>query len=191
MIRIIVFLFLTLNLIGESYAQSRSGDSHIYPSPVVSIEVSHSRLAMEEVYFPSFGDECTLEIVTIGVEGVWGRISGMNGFGDLEKAQRIEFSASDSYQVVAALMFFERPSVVGNGSLNVKVYEEDPDMGGPGLLKGFSNGIKVSEIVVPDSVARATVLNFEGGVEVNLDKSRFYLSCDFASLYSSRDTVGR
>ena len=33
------------------------------------------------------------------------------------------------------------------------------------------------------------MFTFKSGVEVNLDEPRFYVSCDFSSLYSTRDTV--
>jgi hypothetical protein len=41
------------------------------------------RNVLETVYYPTFGDECARDLVTIGIEMGWGRVSGMNFFGDL------------------------------------------------------------------------------------------------------------
>ncbi len=178
---------LALLAVISCFGQSRrSGE---VTSEYINKDVRHGRQAMEEVYYPTFGDECTLELITVGAGDTWGRISGMNGFGDLEKAQRLEFNASDNFQVVGALMFFERPAIVGNGVVNVKVYTVDDDTKGPGVLRGFSDGLRMSEVAVPDSVAVPTIFTFENGVEVNLDHPQFFVSCNFDNLYDSRDTL--
>jgi hypothetical protein len=146
-------------------------------------------MVLDTVNFPTFGDECTLELVTIGINSGWGRVSGMNVFGDKEKAQRLQFTGSDSYMVVGALVFFERPSIVGDGTINCKIYSVNPGNGAPFAIKGFSNSVKVSEVIPPDSLARPTLFRFDAGVEVELDEPLFFASIDFSNLYNTEDTL--
>lgn len=119
----------------------------VYPVfPLPSIDDGTSRSVFDTVLYPIFGDECALEAVTVGIQG-WGRISGMNVFGDLEKAQRLEFNGSENFTVVGALVYFEKPAIVGNSAVNCKIYSEHPTTGAPFATKGFSNAVKMSEIL--------------------------------------------
>ena len=183
----LIFSQFTLTLTGQTTRHSASVYS-TYRLPDV-VQSPGSRMVLETVHFPTFGDECALELVTVGIGNGWGRISGMNVFGDREKAQRLEFNGSESYLVVGAFVFFERPAIVGDGTINCKIYSINPNNGGPLAIKGFSNSVKVSEVIPPDSLARATPFSFEAGVEVQLNEPLFFASIDFSNLYNAEDTL--
>lgn len=161
-------------------------ETAIYP---ITLSHEFQRNATDTAYYPTFGDECARDAITLGIEQAWGRISGMNAFGDLEKAQRLEFTTTTSYRVIGALVYFETPAIVGDGLVNCKIYSVSTQTSGPGNLLGFSNGIKLSDITPPDSMPRATAFSFEDGINVDLEESRFFLSVDFSSLYSTFDTL--
>ena len=184
----LIFSLVPLALTGQYTRQA----DFAYPGfrlPDVD-QSTDSRMVLETVNFPTFGDECALEMVTVGLNTGWGRISGMNVFGDREKAQRLKFTGSDSYLVIGVFVFFEKPAVVGDGTINCKIYSVNPDTGAPLAIKGFSNSVKVSEVIAPDSLARATPFTFDAGVEVLLNEPLFFASIDFSNLYNSEDTLG-
>lgn len=181
--------FLIIIVVYQLSAQSARSYDTIYPGYLWSgVYDGNSRNVLDTVFYPVFGDECALEAVTVGIEG-WGRISGMNFFGDLEKAQLLEFQGSDQFQVVAALVFFEKPGIVGNSAVNCKIYDRNPETGAPRAVKGFSNAVRMTEIQFNESRPVATAFSFEDGVEVNLTESRFFVSVDLSNLYASRDTL--
>ncbi len=150
---------------------------------------SPMRSAQENVYYPIFGDECTSDLVTLRIDGQWGKISGMNGFMDLEKAQKLSFSRSENFRLVGAMVWFEKPSVIGDGTMNCKVYLPDSENGTPDRLVGFSQAIKVSDINFSDTLPMPTYFDFEQGAPVMLDHPDFFISVDFRNLYQSFDTV--
>lgn len=185
---IVLIILLFANKLLYTQSDRRAGD--LYSSvPLQKNMEDNIRGIIDTVYYPVFGDECALEAVTIGIENGWGRISGMNFFGDREKAQRLEFTGSETFLVTGALVFFEKAAIVGDGTINCKIYTVDPGSGGPLAIRGFSNSLKVSDVVAPDSVARATSFSFESGVEIQLDSPFFFVSVDLTNLYGSRDTL--
>jgi len=74
-----------------------------------------------------------------------GTVSGVNGFMDLEKAQRMIYTTGN-FSVTSILAFFGEANVIGDGNLSAKIYEVDETTNGPGVLVGTSDAIKVSEI---------------------------------------------
>ena len=184
---VLIFCLLPLTLTGQATRQSASIYS-TFRLPDVQ-QSPNSRMVLETVNFPTFGDECASELVTVGLTNGWGRISGMNVFRDREKAQRLKFEGSDSYLVVGTLVFFEKPAIVGDGTINCKIYNVNPDNGAPFAIKGFSNSVKVSEVIPPDTTARATPFSFDAGVEVQLNEPMFFASIDFTNLYGTEDTL--
>ncbi|MCB0669696.1 MAG: T9SS type A sorting domain-containing protein [Saprospiraceae bacterium] len=186
LLRIACTVMVALNL---AAAQPSRLIDQVYPVfPFSSIDDGTSRSVLDTVLYPIFGDECALEAVTVGIQG-WGRISGMNVFGDLEKAQRLEFNGSENFTVVGALVFFEKPGIVGNSAVNCKIYSEHPTTGAPFATKGFSNAVKMSEILFDEETPVATPFSFADGVDVNLTEPGFFVSVDFSNLYASRDTL--
>ena len=159
-------------------------------SPTPSYNSSdQARSTIETVHFPIFGDECTFDLVTLGIENQWGRVSGMNGFGDREKAQALTFDSHASYRIVGAMVWFERPAVVGDGTLICKIYSPHPDDGRPDRLIGQSDAVKASEVIPPDSMSYPTIFSFENGAPIIPDMPSFMLSCDFSNLYNTFDTI--
>ncbi len=147
------------------------------------------RSTEETVYFPSFGDECAFDLVTLAVDNQWGRVSGMNGFGDREKAQTLTFTGSENYRVVGAMVWFERPAIDGNGTVILKVYEPSETDGRPERLLGQSDALQVSEVVVSDSTPQPTIFTFDQSAPVLVSSPNFILSCDFFNLYQTFDTL--
>lgn len=190
MFRTFTSICFSLLLLGAAYGQVSRSPGEIFPGySNLGDEKNVSRNVLDTVFYPVYGDECDLEKVTIGIQQGWGRISGMNFFGDLEKAQRLEFNATENFTVVGALVYFEKPAIVGNGAVNCKIYSVHPATGAPFAIKGFSNAVKMTEIIKPESVPVATPFSFEDGVEVNLTEPQFFVSVDFSNLYASRDTL--
>lgn len=147
-------------------------------------------LVIDTIYHPAHGDECALHKVHVGLQGTWGRISGMNGLGDLEKGQTFTFDAKEKFQVVGVIVYFVEPRVVGNGIVNCKIYDTDPQTGAPTRLRGFSDGVRMDDIVRPDSVQPLpTIFTFESGVDVFPDNPEFIASVDFSTLYATQDTL--
>ncbi len=191
----VALLTCNLSAVGLE-AQTRSAGEVIarYQSGRFHLEDDHSRNINDTVYFPTFDDECALDWVTIGGCPGWGRVSGMNSFGDLEKAQRLTFEGSAKYRVVGAIFYFERPAIVGGGTINAKAYEINPVTRGPGRLIGFSRSLAVTNVIAPDTaagqpIALPTYVAFDDGVPVMVDSRQFYLSCDFSNLYATFDTL--
>jgi len=185
-IKIVLIVFILLCGHAIMFGQGRQvtlGDVH---RSLEGSSTKHAR-GMSDVFFPTHEDECSRELVTIGLNG-WGRVSGMNAFGDLEKAQRLRYEGTARYTVVGAFVFFERPSVVGDGSIHCKVYSVGSDAA-PFAIKGFSKSVRVSQIAVADSLPTPTYFAFDGGVDVILEEPAFFLSVDLANLYQTRDTV--
>ena len=184
-------MLLSLLTNKDIFSQTRQiSQDQVYSTfPLSSLE-ENSRSTIENVYFPMFGDECTFDLVTLGVNNQWGRVSGMNGLGDLEKAQTLTFDGHDAYRIVGAMVWFERPAIVGDGTLICKIYTPHSDDGRPDRLIGQSDAIKSSEIIAPDdTMSYPTIFTFEHGAPILPDRPSFILSCDFSNLYSTFDTV--
>jgi len=109
-----LFLFNSQNGISQQRKDYKLSD---YVAKKSKSEIGTLRSTQEEVFFPTFGDECTFDLVTVGIRNQWGRVSGMNGLGDREKAQLLTFEGSEAYRVVGAMVWFERPAIVGDGTL--------------------------------------------------------------------------
>ena len=181
-----LFLFNSQNGISQQRKDYKLSD---YVAKKSKSEIGTLRSTQEEVFFPTFGDECTFDLVTVGIRNQWGRVSGMNGLGDREKAQLLTFEGSEAYRVVGAMVWFERPAIVGDGTLNCRIYTQNSENGRPDRLVGLSDALKVSEIIPPDTLSYPTFFNFENGAPITIDEPNFFLSCDFFNLYNTFDTV--
>lgn len=143
------------------------------------------RAEMDTLLPPAFADTCALRpVVFLGGEE-WGFVAGMNQFGDLEKAQRFEFSGSDEYFVRESWGFFSDATAVDDGELWAKIYGVAGD--GPGNLLGNSEKLRVSDINLSDQSVVPTIFTYPTPVRVS--GNQFFASIDFAELYATRDTV--
>lgn len=187
----LMFVGLTILMV---HAQERSYDV----SPVLTSKSTHlkaksdasrSVLDTNEVFFPTWNDDCSNSLVNFEPNGTWGRVSGMNGFQDLAKAQQLEYTGTDSYRLLGGIGYFSDAIVVGNGLLKMDFYELDPSTGAPGELVASTVERNVSDIILPDSFINATIFVIAPTDQPVMTNANFIASVDFTQLYASEDTV--
>ncbi len=136
----------------------------------------------------SFDDPCSDEVTSFRFNSVWGFLNGTNGFLDLAKAQRFDFNVTPTYSVIGALVYFADVIVVGDGGITVSVWDAD-QTGAPNNFLGFSDSLKVSELVPNLSgTIQPTVFEFPEPVEVTTPQH--FISVDLSSAYLTEDTLG-
>jgi hypothetical protein len=137
---------------------------------------------------PVFDDPCSETAFVFIISDIWGFIAGMNGYGDLEKAQLLNYDGAASYRISEVWAYFSDAIAVGDGSLQAKVYSVSSTNGGPGSLLGTSDPINVSDIIVDPQDVLPTIIPFSN--PVSIAEPQFFASIDFSQLYASQDTVG-
>lgn len=186
--------FLTLLLFATSFclhAQERT----IRATPERTATFSlpkfdvQSRVTSDTILYPAAALECGNFVTTflVGPSGIWGYVAGTNGYGDLEKAQRLVYTANSPYRIVEVWGFFAEATAVGNGALRMKVYTVDPQTGGPDSLLGQSSDLRTRDLKTDPQFVPITVFPFPTPVTIRNDT--FFVSCDFSDLYAARDTV--
>jgi Flp pilus assembly protein TadG len=146
-----------------------------------------ARLAMDTLLPTIFEDECSFQVASYGITDFWGRIGGMNEFGDKEKAQLLENTTNTTISVTQGMAWFNQAIAVGDGNLRMKVYAADGPDGAPGTLLGTSDDLKVSELEVNDTLILTTFFPFS--TPATLDDATFYMSVDMSDLYATNDTT--
>ncbi|NND09167.1 MAG: T9SS type A sorting domain-containing protein [Saprospiraceae bacterium] len=194
MFRAVGVLFISC-LLSSAVAQVRSdiGKQSIQEISTLTLApVDRSaRFAQEIVSYPSNNDDCSISVGVTPLASImaWGFIEGTNQFGDLEKAQRLTFTGSAEYEVIAVIGYFATPSIVGNGMIKAIIYEEDPDSGEPGDSIGESVALAVNMVAVPDSFINATLFQFLQSSSAKPSSENFFVSIDISQLYQSEDTL--
>ncbi len=159
---------------------------------VSPVPLSQARSIIEETLFPSIFDQdtvCTQGLFNFFNSGGWGYVGGMNNFGDVEKAQLLNYEDDDNnYTVTEAFAFIGVAEVIGDGEVVAKIYESTADGSGPGDLVGTSEPLKVSELEIDEEFALPTPFVFATPVQVTTNG--FFVSLDMSKLYTSQDTVG-
>lgn len=140
---------------------------------------------VDTAFTPSFLDTCGQTVTFFGVTDGWGYVAGTNSFEDQEKAQRFDFPGADDYNLTEVGVFFHDAMVVGDGNVQVKIYDV-ANNGAPGQVLGTSEPLAVSQLVTDDILP--TSFTFTDPVPLN--DSRFFVSVDLSALYASQDTVG-
>ena len=138
---------------------------------------------LDTVLGSAFSESCGNSVTAVNSSG-WGFISGMNDYGDLEKAQRLTIGPG-TFNVQEVWGFFAYAAQVNNGALRAKVYSSTPN-GSPATLIATSTDIAVSDI--DDSGIVPTVFTFPSPVTVT--GPEIFVSIDFSDLYATEDTVG-
>lgn len=181
-------LFLTLNTtFGQKKVANLTPDKVIKNTYQPSENAQARFMEMDTIVSPIFLDTCSEALFNWEpIEG-GGLIGGVNGFGDLEKAQRMIYT-SGNFNVTSIFAFFGDVEVMGDGELAAKIYEVDGMTNGPGVLVGTSDPIKVSDINVDPEIAVPTPFIFSTPAAVT--GSEFFISIDFSELYAAQDTVG-
>jgi len=185
-----------LLLLVASFSLSLSAQDRQY-NPVPSKEIrlnvetpaiSTPRLEFDTLLPPSLSQACGQTVASFFVDSPnWGFLAGNNSFGDLEKAQRFDFTGSAGFNVQEIWGYFSEASVVGDGDLLAKVYDVDGTTGAPNTLLGTSGPIKTSAVVMPDSFIRPTIFTFSTPVDITTPS--FFTSIDFSALYAANDTA--
>ncbi len=147
------------------------------------------RMELDTLLPPAFSEECGDEVAFFGITDNWGFVSGMNGYTDLQKAQRFTYEEAASYTVNEVLVFFHRADVINDGELKINIYEVGTG-GGPGMLLGSSDPINVSDIVVPGENDPLIPTPFTFSAPPLVSGSQFFVSVYFSELYTTQDTVG-
>ena len=145
-------------------------------------------VVLDTLFPPIFAEECANTVVSFEPTDGWGYVSGTNNFMDLEKAQKFSFEEEGMFSVMEVGVFFIDAALVGDGNLRAKIYSVNEETGGPGELLGTSNDLKASEVVTDDEELVLTLFNFDMPAAGSGDA--FFVSIDFADLYTTNDTVG-
>lgn len=166
-----------------NYSESRTKSFTMPEAPEVRF-----RMEMDTLFPPSFDEECSNDVISYTITDMWGNVSGMNEFIDLQKAQRFDYNDAATFTVNEVGVFFSRADIVGDGELKINIYDVGPG-GGPSALLGSSETINASDIVIPgeDDPLLPTLFTFNTPPLVN--SNRFFVSVDFTELYNSQDTV--
>ena len=151
----------------------------------------NARFAQEIVSYPSNSDECSASVGITPLASImaWGFLEGTNQFGDTEKAQKLSFTGSAEYEVIAVFGFFETPSIVGNGMVKAIIYDEDASTGEPGDSLGESIALSLDMLNVPDSFVNATLFEFLQTSSAKPSSEHFFVSIDISQLYATQDTL--
>ncbi len=171
----------------EHYVETWNLNADLAILAIVEEQEDVVLMPIDTAFTPSFKDTCGQTVQFFGVQDGWGYVAGTNNFGDLEKAQRFDFQGADNYNLTEAFVFFHAAEVVGDGDVQVKIYDVAGN-GSPGELLGTSLPLKVSQLATPDQSIPATQFLFENPVP--LKSSRFFVSVDLSAVYTAQDTVG-
>lgn len=146
------------------------------------------RMEMDTLFPPSFEEECGNTFADYSITDNWGRVSGMNEFLDLQKAQRFSYEGASTYSVNEVGVFFSEGAVVGDGSVVVNIYSVNAN-GAPSSLLGSSDSLKVSELYVPGQQDPIAPTSFTFSTPPIVSGNQFFVSVDFTALYATQDTV--
>jgi hypothetical protein len=165
------------------FSNSKSRNFSMLPSPDVQF-----RAEMDTLFAPALELECGNTLFDYTLTEQWGTVSGMNGYTDLQKAQRFSYEGATTYSVNEVGVFFSIGEVVEDGEITVNIYSVSSG-GGPGSLLGTSDPLNVSDLVIPgeEDPLLPTLFSFSTPSLVSGDQ--FFVSVDFTALYETRDTV--
>ncbi len=154
---------------------------------VAELPASFSRVANDTLRPESFTQPCGSTVLTYLSSANWGYVSGTNGFGDKEKAQRLEYSTTADIDILEVWAFFAVAKSVGDGTVKFKLYDTFTD-GGPNNFIGETGSSRVSGLGVADSAIVATIFPVIGNVSLS-GESSFLASLDISGIYATNDTV--
>lgn len=186
---LLAILFLTLNTaFGQKKVANLTPDKVVKNTYQPSENAQARFMEIDTIVSPIFLDTCSESLFNWqpGPGQGGGFVGGVNGFGDLEKAQRMIYT-SGNFNVTSIFAFFGIAEIMGDGELTAKIYEVDGTTNGPGVLVGTSDPIKVSDINLDPEIALPTPFVFSMPAAVT--GSEFFISIDFSALYAAQDTV--
>lgn len=154
---------------------------------VTELPAGFSRVANDTLRPASFTQPCGNTVLTYNSSSNWGFVAGTNGFGDKEKAQRLEYSTTADIDILEIWAFFAVAKPVGDGTVKMKLYDTFTD-GGPNTLIGETGSSRVSGLGIADSAIVATIFPVIGNVSLS-GESSFLASLDISGIYATNDTV--
>lgn len=188
----LTFIFLLTSISLAFAQQSKSIDFEGSQKRAFSKELSSSnlqfRMEKDTLFPPSFAEDCSNSLFDFRITDSWGRVSGMNEFLDLQKAQRFNYDGADAYTVNEVGVWFSLASIVGDGEIKVNIYDISTG-GAPGALLGSSEPLKVSELIVPAENDPLVPTSFTFSTPPLVAGNQFFVSVDFTALYATQDTV--
>lgn len=155
---------------------------------LVDLPTGYTRAANDTIRAASFTQPCGNTVLTYNSTNNWGFVAGTNGFGDKEKAQRLEYSTTADIDILEVWAFFAVAKPVGDGTVKMKLYNTFSD-GGPDALIGETGSSRVSGLGITDSAIVATIFPVIGNVSLS-GESSFLASLDISGIYATNDTVG-
>jgi hypothetical protein len=183
----ILLTVVCFNLWGQSRIANPTPDRKVSGFTLPSTEIQ-SRAETDTLLYPAASEDCGGSVTSFTITGQWGYLAGTNGYGDLEKAQRLIYTANTPYNVIEVWAFFSDAAVKNNGNLRAKVYAIDAATDGPGVLLGESDDIKTADIETDPMDVPVTIFPFTDPATVTDDE--FFVSIDMSDLYAAQDTVG-
>lgn len=155
---------------------------------LAELPTSYTRAANDTLRPASFTQPCGNTVLTYNSSSNWGFVAGTNGFGDKEKAQRLEYNTTADIDILEIWAFFAVAKPVGDGTVKMKLYDTFTD-GGPNTLIGETGSSRVSGLGIADSAIVATIFPVTGNVSLS-GESSFLASLDISGIYATNDTVG-
>ncbi|MFN7115222.1 MAG: T9SS type A sorting domain-containing protein [Saprospiraceae bacterium] len=180
----ILLIFSCWNAFGQTRVAKPTAQRKVFTLPQADIQV---RQETDTIFFPAAAEECGNLVTSYEVSEVWGFVAGTNGYGDLEKAQRLVYTNNSPYVVREVWGFFAYASAVDTGNLRMKIYRVDAATGGPAELLATSEDIRTSDIQTDTVGILPTIFAFEDSVVLN--DTSFFASLDLSDLYEAEDTV--
>lgn len=180
----ILLLTLPMSLMAQQRQSQPVESSRIRTA---ALPASNTRAANDTLRPASFTQPCGNTVLTYNSSNNWGFVAGTNGFGDKEKAQRLEYSTTADIDILEIWAFFAVAKPVGDGTVKMKLYDTFTD-GGPNTLIGETGTSRVSGLGITDSAIVATIFPVIGNVSLS-GESSFLASLDISGIYATNDTV--
>jgi hypothetical protein len=118
----------------------------------------------------------------------WGYVTGTNGYGDKEKAQRFSFPNFSGAAVVEAWVFFAEKGGPGTAQITTKAYSAASATAAPGALLGTSTARTAAQVALNPTSLVPTIFPFPTAAA--LTSADFFLSVDINAAYGTGDTLG-
>lgn len=183
-----ILSLLALLIVSPLMAQQRQAvDGPQVPLRFNHPQSSQIRVTNDTIFPTAFGLPCASTVTFYTITGQWGYLLGTNAFGDLEKAQRMDYSTNADVTVLEIWSYFPVATAVGDGTVQFNLYETTATST-PGTKLGETTPIRVSGLTVSDSALEVNIFPVVGNVVISGDSS-FYASLDISALYATGDTV--
>lgn len=167
------FIALVLLITGAVYGQRVVGDAHMMPKQ------NHSITKGLDTLLPGNWANAT-QFANYGITGAPGYVVGVNGYGDISKAQA--FIVMDPYSIEGVMIWFGAKDVVSpDGMLNITVWSMDGTTGTTASSTGATEQCPGS-ILTTDAVSMANIdtSSSSSGAHIHMFTTSAWVSYDYA-----------